>query len=223
MEPFIIGASLVGIGFLTGLSGALIPGPMLAYVVSDTLKKGPLSGPLTVLGHISVEILLIAAFVLGLGLTSYFLKFKSMIYVIGGIALIVMSLLIIKDGKGARSWSRESGVDNESRGMEYGYNSSILGGVLFTAFNPSFIPWWVTIGYPLVLQGFEWLAMTGIVLVTIGHFLSDLTWYSFISYSFYKGTNLFLGKRYELMQLVITVFVIVLGLFFFIKGAIGFF
>lgn len=226
-SPFIIGASLVGIGFLTGLSGALIPGPMLAYVVSDTLKKGALSGPLAVLGHISVEILLIAAFVLGLGLTSYFLQFKSLIYVIGGIALIVMSLLIIKDAKGARSrsWSKREEVDNELRlrGAQYTYNSSIFGGVLFTAFNPSFIPWWVTIGYPLVLQGFEWLALTGIVLVTIGHFLSDLAWYSFISYSFSKGKNFFVGKRYELILLVITLFVIVFGVFFFIKGAIGFF
>jgi len=224
-SPFIIGASLVGIGFLTGLSGALIPGPMLAYVVSDTLKKGALSGPLTVLGHISVEILLIAAFVLGLGLTSYFLQFKSLIYVIGGIALIVMSLLIIKGAKGGKSWSKREEIDNglQLRGAKYTYKSSIFGGVLFTAFNPSFIPWWVTIGYPLVLQGFEWLALTGIVLITIGHFLSDLAWYSFISYSFSKGKNFFVGKRYELIILVLSLFVIVLGVFFFIKGASGFF
>ena len=226
-SPFIIGASLVGIGFLTGLSGALIPGPMLAYVVSDTLKKGALSGPLTVLGHISVEILLIAAFVLGLGLTSYFLQFKSLIYVMGGIALIVMSLLVIKGANGAKSWSKREETDMYQevrlRGAKYTYNSSIFGGVLFTAFNPSFIPWWVTIGYPLVLQGFEWLALTGIVLVTVGHFLSDFAWYSFVSYSFSRGKNFFVGKRYEIIMLVITFFVIVLGVFFFIKGAIGFF
>jgi threonine/homoserine/homoserine lactone efflux protein len=223
-SPFIIGASLVVIGFLTGLSGALIPGPMLAFVVSDTLKKGALSGPLTVLGHISVELLLIVAFVLGLGLTSYFFQFKSLIYVIGGIALIVMSLLVIKEAKGAQSWSKREERDSKVRlqGAKHTYNSSISGGVLFTAFNPSFIPWWVAIGYPLVLQGFEWLALTGIVLVIIGHFLSDFAWYSFISYSFSKGRNFFVGNRYEIIMLVITLFVIVLGVFFFIKGAIGF-
>ncbi len=212
----------MGIGFLTGLSGALIPGPMLAFVVSDTLKKGASSGPLTVLGHISVELLLIVALVLGLGLTGYFLQFKSLIYVIGGIALVVMSLLGVKE---AKSRSMPGEIDSEVRlqGAKYAYNSSILGGVLFTAFNPSFIPWWITIGYPLLLQGFEWLALTGIVLVSIGHFLSDLSWYSFISYSFAKGTNFFVGKRYEVMMLVLTLFVISLGVFFFIKGAIGFF
>jgi threonine/homoserine/homoserine lactone efflux protein len=224
-SPFILGAFLVGMGFLTGLSGALIPGPMLAFVVSDTLKKGASSGPLTVLGHISVEILLIAALVLGLGLTGYFLQFKSLIYVIGGIALILMSLLGVKGAKGAKSRSGPGEIDGKVRlrGAKYAYNSSILGGVLFTAFNPSFIPWWITIGYPLLLQGFEWLALTGIVLVSIGHFVSDFSWYSFISYSFAKGTNFFVGKRYEVMILVLTLFVIVFGVFFLIKGVTGFF
>jgi threonine/homoserine/homoserine lactone efflux protein len=224
-SPFIFGAFLVGIGFLTGLSGALIPGPMLAFVVSDTLKKGASSGPLTVLGHISVELLLIAALVLGLGLTSYFLQFKSLIYVIGGIALIVMSLLGIKKAKVAKSRSERGEIDGEVRlrGTKYAYNSSICGGVLFTTFNPSFIPWWITIGYPLLLQGFEWLALTGIVLVSIGHFLSDLAWYSFISYSFAKGENFFVGKRYEVTIFLLTLFVIALGVLFFIKGATGLF
>ena len=224
-SPFIIGASLVGIGFLTGLSGALIPGPMLAYVISDTLKKGPLSGPLTVFGHISVELLLIAALVLGLGLTSYFLQFKSLIYVIGGIALILMSLMVIKEAGRVKSRSTREGIYEglRVRGAKYAYNSSILGGVLFTAFNPSFIPWWVTIGYPLVLQGFEWLALTGIVLVSVGHFLSDLAWYSFVSYSFSRGKNFFVGKRYEITMLVLSLFVIALGAFFFVKGVTGYF
>jgi threonine/homoserine/homoserine lactone efflux protein len=224
-SPFLLGAFLVGMGFLIGLSGASIPGPMLAYVISDTLKKGALSGPLTVLGHIFVEFLLIIALVLGLGLTSLLFQFKSLIYVIGGIALTLMSLLVIKEVGRVKSRSTTEEIDEEMnmRGAKYAYNSSIFGGILFTAFNPSFIPWWVTLGYPLLLQGFEWLALTGIVLVTVGHFLSDLAWYSFISYSFSRGKNLFVGKRYELMMLFLALFVIAFGVFFFIKGITGFF
>jgi len=223
-SPVIIGASLVGIGFLTGLSGALIPGPMLAYVVSVTLKKGALSGPLTVLGHISIELLLIIALVLGLGLTSYLLEFKSLIYVIGGIALTLMALLVIKEAGRVKSRSTREAIGKEisMRSAKYALNSSICGGVLFTAFNPSFIPWWATIGYPLLLQGFEWLALTGIILVSVGHFLSDLAWYSFISFSFSRGKNFFVGERYERIMFVLAFFVIALGIFFFIKGITGF-
>jgi threonine/homoserine/homoserine lactone efflux protein len=217
---FIIGASLVGIGFLTGLSGALIPGPLLAFVISDTLKKGALSGPLTIIGHVSVEFVIILALVaLGLELKSYFNQLESWIYLIGGIALILMSLCIIKEAKAVKSGSRGRKISNEMGVTKYKYNSSIFGGFLLTAFNPSFIPWWIAIGYPILLTGFEWLALTGIILVTIGHFLSDFAWYSFVSFSFSRGTNFFVGRRYELTKLVIAIFLVSLGILFFAKGA----
>jgi len=222
-SPVLIGASLLVIGFITGLSGALIPGPMLAYVLADTLKKGALSGPLTVLGHISVELLLILALVLGLGITSYFLEFKSLVYVVGGIALVLMSVTTIRSVRGTSEDTSIAvrGSALRWRGFRYAYHSSVAGGILFTAFNPAFIPWWVTIGYPLLLQGFEWLALAGIALVSIGHFMSDLTWYSFVSYSFSRGERFLVGKRYELIMLGLALFVITLGVFFFIKGVTG--
>jgi len=223
-SPVIVGAFLVGIGFFFGLTGALIPGPMLAYVVSDTLKKGALAGPLTVLGHISVELPLIVAFVvLGFELMdSYLSQFKFLIYSLGGIALVLMSLLILKEAKSPlKGEARDNKVN--MRGAKYAYNSSIYGGVRFTAFNPSFIPWWVTTGYLFLLQGFERLALTGIVLVSVGHFLSDLAWYSFISYSFSRGKNFFVGRRYGHIMLVLALIVIVWGVYFFVKGITGFF
>ncbi len=222
-SPVFIGALLLGIGFFTGLSGALIPGPMLAYVLSDTMKKGARSGPLTVLGHISVELVLILALILGLGITSFVLEFKSVVYVVGGIALVFMAITSIRGVHGASAGASATATGNTLRwrGFRYAYHSSIAGGILFTAFNPAFIPWWVTIGYPLLLQGFEWLALTGIALVSIGHFLSDLAWYSFVSYSFSRGEHFFVGRRYEVIMLGLALFVITLGCFFFVKGVIG--
>jgi threonine/homoserine/homoserine lactone efflux protein len=226
-SPVIIGASLVGIGFFTGLSGAMIPGPMLAYVVSDTLKKGAISGPLTVLGHIFVEFsLIVALVVVGFELMkSYITQFESLLYAIGGVALIVMSVLIIRERKGEQSPSNHETFERQVklRGATRPYNSSIVGGVLFTAFNPAFPFWWVFVGFPLLLQGFEWLAFAGIVLVTFGHSLSDLAWYSFVSYSFARGKNFLVGKRYEVLMLVLALFVTSLGVFFFIKGVTGLF
>ncbi len=217
-SPFIIGVSLVGIGFLTGLSGALIPGPLFAFIISDTLKKGALSGPLTIIGHISVEIPLIAALVvIGFELKNYFTQFESLIYAIGGIALVLMSLFIIKEvKKAAELRSRENEIRDEMRVAKY--NSSIFAGFLLTAFNPSFIPWWMGVGFPVLFNGFKQMALVGIFLVSLGHFLSDFAWYSFVSFSFSKGKNFFVGRRYELTMLVIAIFLIALGVLFFIKG-----
>jgi threonine/homoserine/homoserine lactone efflux protein len=226
-SSLLLGGSLVGLGFFTGLSGAMIPGPMLAFVVSDTLKKGMVAGPLTVLGHITVEFCLILTMVL-LGfevMGGYLARVGPWIYTIGGIALVLISWAILKEARGAHSRRTQGDIVAGAgmRSAKGAYNSSIYGGVLFTAFNPSFIPWWVGIGYLLLLQGFESLALTGIVLVSLGHFLSDLAWYSFVSYSFARGKNFFVGKRYEVIMLVLALFVIALGIFFFVKGALAFF
>jgi len=227
-SPLIIGASLVGIGFLTGLSGALIPGPLFAFVISDTLKKGALSGPLAIIGHISFEFpLIVAVVVLGLELMrSYFSHFEAVVYAIGSLALILIASLIIKEAR-ARAKAKakgspqiEGGTRAEIRAAKY--NNSILAGFILTAFNPSFIPWWIGIGFPVLFSGFQQLALTGIILVTLGHFLSDFAWYSLVSFSFAKGKNFFVGKRYEWTMLVIAVFLIVLGVWFFVKGATGF-
>ncbi|MGB7534047.1 MAG: LysE family transporter [Halobacteriota archaeon] len=223
-SPLIIGVSLVGIGFLTGLSGALIPGPLFAFVISDTLKKGALSGPLAIIGHISFECpLIVAVVVLGLELMrSYFSHFEALVYVIGSLALILIASLIIKEAragvkaKAEGSLQIEGGTRTEIRAAKY--NNSIIGGFILTAFNPSFIPWWIGIGFPVLFSGFQQLALTGIILVTLGHFLSDFAWYSFVSFSFAKGKNFFVGRRYEWTMLVIAVFLIVLGVLFFVKG-----
>nr|AAU84325.1 conserved hypothetical protein [uncultured archaeon GZfos9D1]QNO51446.1 hypothetical protein OGFGKJAA_00011 [Methanosarcinales archaeon ANME-1 ERB6] len=219
-SPLIIGASLVGIGFLTGLSGALIPGPLFAFVISDTLKKGALSGPLAIVGHVSFECpLIVAVVVLGLELMrSYFSHFEALVYVIGSLALILIASLIIKEAraKAKGSLQIEEGTMTEIRAAKY--NNSILGGFILTAFNPAFIPWWIGIGFPVLFSGFQQLALTGIILVTLGHFLSDFAWYSFVSFSFAKGKNFFVGKRYEWTMLVIAVFLIALGVLFFVKG-----
>ncbi len=226
-SSLLLGGSLLGLGFFTGLSGAMIPGPMLAFVISDTLKKGIMAGPLTVLGHISVEFCLILALIL-LGfevMAGYIAHVGPVIYAIGGIALVMIALRVLKEARGAPAPRRpeELGSGAGRGSTNRAYNGSIYGGVLFTAFNPSFIPWWVSIGYLLLLQGFELLALTGVILVSLGHFLSDLTWYSFVSYSFSRGRNFFVGNRYEVIMLVLALFVIALGLFFFTKGVLALF
>ncbi len=68
--------------FLVGLSGAMMPGPVLTVTIDETVARlrpetpgamgqaqtrGALAGPLIVLGHGILEILLVAAVVLGLG------------------------------------------------------------------------------------------------------------------------------------------------------------
>jgi len=60
--------TLLGIfisAFLIGFSGAMMPGPMLGITIEGSLKKGYIAGPLVVLGHGLLELVLILVMALG--------------------------------------------------------------------------------------------------------------------------------------------------------------
>lgn len=52
--------------FLIGFSGAMMPGPMLGVTISGSLKRGWIAGPLVVLGHGILELMLVIAMISGL-------------------------------------------------------------------------------------------------------------------------------------------------------------
>jgi len=56
--------------FLIGFSGAMMPGPMLGVTISGSLRKGFIAGPLVVLGHGILELLLV--FAMAFGLSAFF-------------------------------------------------------------------------------------------------------------------------------------------------------
>ena len=259
LASLVVVAQLFVMGFLTGLSGAVIPGPLFAFVVSDTLKKGFISGPLSALGHVIVEMPLIFAFLLGLGFI--LLKFQHFTYTAGGIAFILMATLIANSarkeachhqqqreaGRKAKqcpgiaeiannpnpsattaavpisdTGTDATGTDANAGGAKAAA-ASVLGGAFFTAFNPSFVPWWATAGYAVLLAGLASpLALAGVAVVIAGHVLSDFAWYSLLSFSLSRGRK-FLTDKYEAVMLAVASFLAALGIFFLFKGISSFF
>jgi threonine/homoserine/homoserine lactone efflux protein len=134
-------------------------------------------------------------------------QFKNFIYVAGGFVLILMSIFMIKNGK------EEVKVERSK------VNSSILGGVFYTAFNPTQPPWWATAGLALLLQGYELRGTIGIVIVTMGHWLSDLTYYAIISYIIYKYGR-YINPWQRQISILLGLFVALLGIYFIIHGTI---
>ena len=257
LASLVVVAQLFVMGFLTGLSGAVIPGPLFAFVVSDTLKKGFISGPLSALGHVIVEMPLIFAFLLGLGF--FLLKFQHFTYTAGGIAFILMATLIVHSARKEdyHQQQREAvrkakqcpeiaeiannpnpyattaavpisdtGTDATGTDANAGAKAaaaSVLGGAFFTAFNPSFVPWWATAGYAVLLAGLASpLALAGVAVVIAGHVLSDFAWYSLLSFSLSRGRK-FLTDKYEAVMLAVASFLTALGIFFLFKGVSSFF
>lgn len=193
------------LGFVVGLSGAVIPGPLLAFVIFDATRKRKVTGHFIIAGHALWEALIIFLILFGLG--NVMLQYKLFIYVVGGAVLILMSVLMVR-----------SKDDVKIEGSKV--NSSLLGGVFYTAFNPTQPPWWASAGLALLLQGYELIGNMGIITVTIGHWLADLTYYVLISYVICKYGRFFIPRRRQI-TLILGVFVALLGTCFIINGAVA--
>jgi len=195
--------SLLLVGFIVGLSGAVIPGPLLAFVIFDSSRKRKMTGHLVIVGHAIWEAVIVCLIVLGLG--SIMIRHKDSIYTVGGFALILMGAFMIK--------SRSKGVKIEDSKVD----SSVLGGIFYTVFNPTQPAWWITFGAPILLQALELMGILGVVIFTMGHWLADLVYYALVSYTTYKSGK-YINPWQRQMAIILGLFVAALGLYFTIQG-----
>ncbi|MCS4541395.1 MAG: LysE family translocator [Euryarchaeota archaeon] len=198
---------LLALGFTIGLSGALIPGPLLTFTISTSLKKGAKVGPLVVFGHILSEICVILLLFGGLALFLQTALFQKIVGVIGGFALLFLAFDLFRTGA-----KKISLIDKSSK-----HHGLIAGGIIFSMFNPSFPLWWVTIGNANLLYSFEIAGLLGTISFIIGHWFSDLGWYSFISYSIGRGKHFIGNRAYRSLLLTCGFLMFGLGIYFLFK------
>jgi len=197
--------ALISLGFIVGLSGAVIPGPLFAFAVFDTCKKGRITGHYVIAGHIMWELLIIILILLGFG---WMIQGNSrIIYLAGGIMLAFMGANML------RNKNRNSEVKMEKARV----NSSIGGGLFYSIFNPTQPIWWATAGFALLATGLSSIGILGVVLVTAGHWLSDIAYYTFVSYVVHRYKR-FVNPRLKQIAVVLGLFVFALGAFFILHG-----
>lgn len=194
-------------GFTIGLTGALVPGPMLFATIELSLKKGWLAGTEVVFGHILVELVL--SILILFGFASFVSSGAiSSISIIGGLALVVFGLLTAKDAKVSAS----SGISQDTSGLKLTSNPIALG-LVTSVSNPYFWIWWLTAGSALVLRAYELGAIVSIAYI-LGHWTADLGWFTVISGSFSRGKNLFSVRAHEMILYACGVFLVIFGLYF---------
>jgi len=195
--------ALVAIGLVVGLSGAVIPGPLLAFTLFDTSKKGRVTGHYIMMGHVLWELGVILLILMGFGWI--ILGNSAIIYLVGGVVLIIMGINMIRS-KGGEVKMDEARV-----------NSSLGGGIFYTAFNPTQPVWWATAGFALLLKGLEVMGILGVVLVTAGHWLSDFGYYTFVSFVVHRHAS-YVNPRQHQISIVLGLFLAALGLYFVQEG-----
>lgn len=197
--------------FLIGFSGAMMPGPLLGVTIDGSMKRGFAAGPLAVLGHGILEIVLII--IMLFGLRDFFANptAAGFIGLFGGIYLGWMGYGMIKAGI-----RKEISLESKQKAPQAG-SRLVLAGALVSATNPYFILWWASTGMESVRQSYV-LGLTGIALFFIGHILADLTWYSAVSFAFSKGKKVFSDAVYQRLILILGLFILVFSTYFLVSG-----
>ena len=196
------------IGFTVGLTGALVPGPMLFATIEASLKKGWIAGPEFVLGHILVELVL-CVFIL-FGVTSFFGDGTiSVISLIGGLALVVFGLLTVKD---ARNTVSSSNVTQDSSNSKLKSSPAIIGMVTSVS-NPYFWIWWLTAGSALLLREYELGSIISVAYI-LGHWTADISWFTAVSGSVSRGKVLLSHKAHRYILYACGIFLVVFGFYF---------
>ncbi len=196
------------IGFFVALSGALIPGPMLTYVVAKSSVAGKKVCPYAVLGHVLVETVLLLLLLLGLSTLFQNLTFQSVLGVLGGTLLIILGVVSVKN------ILRKLDIKD----LAMTSYAPVKGGVLFsTIFNPTVLIWWTAVGFAMLMEAYLVASLAGVAFWLVGHFLADLGWFSFVSFSVAKWRK-FLGTReHRILLTVCCAILFVLGAYLVLK------
>ena len=195
--------------FMIALSGALVPGPLFTITVSESARRGASSGPLLILGHAILEILIIILILSGL---SPYLKHETTRYVIslaGGSMLVLMGIMILKD---LRSLRLDLSAGVEKKGINL-----VLTGIVGSLANPYWIIWWATIGLGYLVSSMKY-GIAGVAVFFLGHISADLIWYSAISYAVARGRKIIQEKAYKGVLAVCALFLIFFGAWFIIAA-----
>jgi len=198
--------------FVVALTGALMPGPVLALTISSVARRGFRAAPLIIAGHALLELALVIALVFGLSrlIDSGFVA--SIIGIVGGSVLIGIGTMT--SIKGRRS------VNPLSSPPTYATRDHMLvvSGVVLSLSNPYWFLWWATIGLTYLLWSLK-LGTAGVATFFVGHTSGDFAWHSVVALVIITGRRFISDSVYRRMLIVCGVALVGLGIYFIISGA----
>ncbi len=189
--------------FVITFTGAMMPGPMFTATMFMSSKKGFIAGPLIVIGHGSLEALLVV--LLYFGFSSVFKNHAVIgsVGLVGGITLLWMSYEAFK-------FSHDPLNETNTKLFN---GSAYIAGIITSISNPYWIIWWITIGLSYILISFKY-GIKGIIVFYIGHILADFSWYSLVAFSFSFMKRFITSKGYMIIAIISGIIFAVFSVYF---------
>jgi len=195
--------------FIIALSGAMMPGPLLTATISESSRRGFLAGPLLILGHGMLELLLLVTLVFGLAPFLLRDDVFATVAISGGLILVWMAAGMFRTLPSLSLTSNPGATKN---------GSLVISGAILSIANPYWIIWWATIGFGYVIHSWRYGHMGGIAIFFAGHILADFAWYSAVSGAVGKGRHLFSDGLYRGIIGTCAVILALFACYFFYAG-----
>jgi len=202
---------LFGSSFVVALSGALMPGPLLAVTLGHSPRFGWTFGPLAILGHAILELGLISMVFLGAGPVLKSHAVQASVGLAGGAILVWMGWGMLKMVRSGHVESRNA------PGPGAGQRPIILG-IVTSISNPYWTLWWATVGLAYLTVAAK-SGPVGIAVFFLGHISGDLAWYTLVSWGAARGMRLTGTRLYSGVLALCSVILVVLGAWFVWYGA----
>jgi len=209
--------ALLIFAFVTGRSGALMPGPLLAVTISETVRMGFWAGPLVVVGHAALELALIVALVLGLSRVLSKPVAFGVLGVVGGGILAWMAWGMLHPSPHDIAVVTGLGAQRGGHLAAGAFWRPIGLGVWTSLANVYWIVWWGTFGMTLITRALQH-GKPGLGVFWLGHVSSDLVWYTAVAAAVALGRSFMTPMIYRVVLGVCGVALLGLASYFAISG-----
>ncbi|MBV5316575.1 MAG: LysE family transporter [Desulfobulbaceae bacterium] len=200
--------SIFASSFMIALSGAMMPGPLLTVTISESTRRGAITGPLMIFGHGLLELLLVVALLSGFAAVLHRDDVFVGIALLGGATLFWMATSMLKNLSTLRL-SHEAPREKQ--------RNLVIAGVVLSVANPYWLIWWASIGLGYIMHSARF-GILGVASFFVGHILADLMWYTLVSAGIARGRRLCSDTIYRRLIGSCAVFLLCFSCYFFYSG-----
>ena len=185
---------------LLSASGVLSPGPLFIMNLLYGTKQGYRAGLKIASGHAIIEfplIIILAISFFQLTSTPIVAYNLNVLGLAGGTSIIIFAIIqIINTARKERSGSFFKNSNKNYRASSLA-DKPVLLGIIFSALNPFFIAWWLTVGLTLISGSISLFGVvTGSILLFSFHIWMDYLWLILTSYLISKGVSIVKTRYY---------------------------
>lgn len=203
--------------FGLALSGALVPGPLLAVVVAQVARQGVRAAWLAVAAHSFCELWVV------LGLHTGVLKVMTTGHAVTAISGVGAAALLVLGGLTARVAFGNGAGEAHARPGGVGVAAPLTAGLAATALNPYWLVWWATVA-PASMVQLRVASAAAVAVFYVAHIAGDFAWYVPVAMGLRAGQRRFSGRLYRGVLLASAAFLVALGVWFgtaALRGALG--